>query len=74
MCFNITWYSIQHNSDSEHKSEIKLTIDTPYLALAGKLWGVCGGDLGENWQRYNVTALYRVHICWNICSGVTSSQ
>ena len=43
---------------AEHKLDIESTIDTPYLALMGKLWGVCCGDLGENWLRYNNTALY----------------
>ena len=33
---------------SEHISE---------LALTGELWGVYYGDFGENWPRYNGTAL-----------------
>ena len=56
-----------------HKSEFVVTIDTPYLALTGELWGVyCEGFEG-NWPRYNGTALYvpwaqysRVHISWDI--------
>ena len=31
---------------------------TPYLYLAGELWGVYFEDLGDNWPRYNDTALY----------------
>ena len=44
---------------AEHKSDTELTKDTPYLALMGELWSVCFEDLGENWQRYNSTALYK---------------
>ena len=40
------------------KSDFKLTTNTPYLALTGELWGVYREDLGENWPRYNDTALY----------------
>ena len=43
-----------------HKSDTELTKDTPYLALPGKLWGVCCEDLGENWPCYNGIALYIV--------------
>ena len=42
----------------EQKSDTELTRDTPYLALTGELWGVYCEDLGENWPRYNGTALY----------------
>ena len=47
---------------AEHKTDIRLTKDTPYHALTGELWCVCCGDCGENWPRYNGTALYeQVH-------------
>ena len=46
---------------AEHKSNIKLTKDIPYLALMGKLWDVFWEDLGENLPRYNGTALYRIN-------------
>ena len=46
----------------ERKSDSKLTIDTPYLALTGELWGVHCEELSENWPRYNGTALYN-YIC-----------
>ena len=36
------------------------TKDTPYLALTGNIWGVFCKDLGENWPRYNSTALYNI--------------
>ena len=36
------------------QSDFELT----YLALTSELWGVCCEDLGENWSRYNGTALY----------------
>ena len=43
---------------AEHKSENELIKDTPYPALTGELWVVCYEALGENWPRYNGTALY----------------
>ena len=44
---------------AEHESDLKLTRDTPYLALMGELWGVSSDDIGENWLHYNGTALYK---------------
>ena len=43
---------------AERKSNIRLTKDTPYLALMGELWGVFSEDFEENWWLYNSTALY----------------
>ena len=43
---------------AERKTDFKITTHTPYLALTGELWGVYRDDLGENWPRYNGTALY----------------
>ena len=40
---------------AERKSNIKLTKDTPYFALTGKLWGVYCEDFEENWLRYTKT-------------------
>ena len=40
------------------KLDFKLTIATPYLDLTGELWSAYCADLGENWPRYNGTALY----------------
>ena len=37
---------------------VEPTKDTPYLTLTGELWGVFCEDLGENWSRFNGTALY----------------
>ena len=37
-------------------SDISLTKETSYLALAGELRGAYGEDFWENWQRYNGTA------------------
>ena len=31
--------------------------DTPYLARQGKVWGILRKYFGENWPRYNSTAL-----------------
>ena len=45
---------------AEHKSNIRLTKDTTYLALTGELWGAFCEDIWENWPRYNGTALYIV--------------
>ena len=41
---------------AEHKSDIELPEDIPYLALTGELLGVFSEDLGENWPRYKGTA------------------
>ena len=41
----------------ELKSDFKLKTHTLYLTLTGELWGVYYEDLGENWPRYNGTAL-----------------
>ena len=49
--------------NAEHKSEFKLTADTLYLALTGKLWDVCCEFFfWENRSLYNGTALC---ISWN---------
>ena len=40
---------------AEHESNLKLTTDIPYLSLTGELYFE---DIGENWPRYNGTALY----------------
>ena len=48
----------------ETESDIKITTDTPYLALTGEIWGVYCEDFGENRPRYNGTALYiYIYIC-----------
>ena len=54
---------------TEHKSDIKLTADTPYLTLTGELWGVCHENFEENWPHYNGTALYYVKSVkkWIMC-------
>ena len=43
---------------AKHDTDFELTLDTPYLALTGKVWGVYREYFGENWPRYNGTALY----------------
>ena len=43
---------------AESESGIRITTDTPYVALTGKQWGVCREDFGGNWPRYNGTPLY----------------
>ena len=45
---------------AESESDIRITTDTSYLALAGELWGVYCEDFEENWPRYNDTSLYLV--------------
>ena len=45
---------------AESESDIIITTDTPYLALTGELWDAYCEDFGENWPRYNGTALYMV--------------
>ena len=43
---------------AECELDFRIRTDTPYLALTGELWSVYCEDLGENWPRYNGTALY----------------
>ena len=43
---------------AESESNIRITMDTPYRALTGELWGVYCEDFGENWLCYNGSALY----------------
>ena len=43
---------------AEDESECVFTICTPYLAFMGELSGVYCDEFGENWPRYNGTALY----------------
>ena len=43
---------------AESELDIRITAGTPHLTLTGELWGVCCEDFGENWLRYNGTALY----------------
>ena len=47
---------------AEHKSDFEITKGTPYLALTGELLGVHCKDFGENWSRYNGTALNMQYI------------
>ena len=56
-CHNITYDTAI--AVAESKSYIRITTDTPYLALTGELWGVYCEDFGENWQRYDGTAMHR---------------
>ena len=57
------WHCIQWHSTAvaevEHKSEVNLTKDTPYLTPMGKLWDIYYEDLGENWPHYIGTTLYK---------------
>ena len=58
---------------AKHKSEFKLTTDTPYLTLRGELRDVYCEDLGENWLHYNGTALfYGIFISFAIHVMITS--
>ena len=43
---------------TQGKLYFKLTTETPYLALTGKLWGVYYDKFEETWPLYNGTALY----------------
>ena len=43
---------------AECELDFRITTDTPYLALTGELWSVFCEDSGENWPRYDGTALY----------------
>ena len=59
----VIYHSITYDTAiivAEIESDIRIKIDTPYLTLTGKLWAVYFEDLGENWLRYNGTAVYVV--------------
>ena len=45
---------------AKHKSEVRLTKDTPYLALTGVLRGVYCENFRGVWPRYNDIAFYKV--------------
>ena len=55
--YNAVQYNIT-GIEADYQSEAELTKNTPYLALTDELWGVFRGYFGENWPRYNGTALY----------------
>ena len=79
-CFSLIWLissssviTIYHNithgtviTVAESESDFRIITDTPQLALTGELWGIYCEDLGENWPRYNGTALY--------AAGISCSQ
>ena len=46
---------------AESESDIRITTDTLYLALTGKLWCLLW-EIGENEPRFNGTALYYIII------------
>ena len=51
-------YCIRHCDDSGRTCiRFQPRKGTPHRALTGELWGVYCEDLGENWPRYNDTAL-----------------
>ena len=54
---NITYLSNAY----DHKSECKLTKDTPHLMIMGELCGVYCEDLEENWPHNDCSALYYGH-------------
>ena len=44
-------------SQQQNMSDFELTKKTPYLAPTAEIWGVYCEKCGENWRRYNDTAL-----------------
>ena len=44
----------------ENESDSRITANSPYLPFMGELYGVCWEEFGENWPRYNGTALYYI--------------
>ena len=54
ICHDITFSTA---TMTEHKSNIKLSKNTPYLAIMGELWGVFCEYFGVNWPQYSGTAL-----------------
>ena len=67
------YHYITHDTaitEAESESVI-ITSDTPYLPLKGELWGAYCEDFGENWPRYNGTALYCRHVEGPCCQTIT---
>ena len=55
---------------AERESDIRITTDIQYLALAGELRDVYCKDFGEKWPRYNCTELYSLTVKrWSLCSS-----
>ena len=52
---------------AESEADIKITTDTPYLALTGELWGLCCEDCGANWPRFDNTTLYFIAAILVLC-------
>ena len=56
---NISWYWTRHcRNKVEYQWEAEPTKHTPYLVMTGEQWDVFCEYSGENWARYNGTALY----------------
>ena len=53
------------------ESNVKVMTYTPYLTLTGDLWGVCCGKIGENWPRYNSTALYHQMMSFKMADEIS---
>ena len=47
---------------AERKSNIRLTKNTPYLALTGELCDVFCEDFGENWPRYKAPHVFLLSV------------
>ena len=55
---------------AETESDIRITTDIQYLALAGEQRDVCWKDFGKKWPRYNGTELYSLTLKnWSLCSS-----
>ena len=63
---NTTWYRIHYSSyGGRIFTGICIHNRHPYLTLTCELWGVYCSEFGENWPRYNGTALYSILLCWH---------
>ena len=58
--YDITYDTVITVAESE--SDIRITTDTPHLALTGELWDVYCEDFGVNWWRYNGTAPHCIRV------------
>ena len=71
----LIYHDITYNTAitvAESESVIRITRDTPYLALTGELWDVYCASLGENWSCYNGTALHSETNAWELCQPFTT--
>ena len=63
---NTTWYRIRYSSYGGRTfTGICINNRHPYVTLTCELRSAYCMEFGENWPRYNGTALYSILLCWH---------